>query len=41
MFIRLYEIAKNSGDEKMLKFCKDILDLFEKHEINGHIEWKK
>ena len=41
MFIRLYELAKISGDNEMLQFCKDILELFEKHGINGHIEWKK
>ena len=41
MFIRLYELAKKENDERLLNFCKDILDVFEKHGINGHIEWKK
>jgi hypothetical protein len=41
MFIRLYELAKENGDAELLKFCHDILETFEKHGINGHIEWKK
>ncbi len=41
MFIRLYELAKVSGDHQLLQFCKDILELFEKHGINGHIKWEK
>nr|BAV59416.1 type II restriction enzyme [Candidatus Endomicrobium sp. MdDo-005] len=39
MFIRLYELAKKIGDKKFEDFCRDIL--FDKHDINGHIEWKK
>jgi hypothetical protein len=27
-----------NDDEKMIKFCKDIFDLYDKHGINGHIE---
>ena len=41
MFIRLYELAKKQGDKKIIKFCKEILLVFEKNNINGHIEWKK
>jgi hypothetical protein len=41
MFIRLYELAKKYNDEKLLKFCSQILEVFEKNNINGHIEWKK
>ncbi|MGB9701357.1 MAG: HNH endonuclease [Candidatus Kapaibacteriota bacterium] len=41
MFIRLYELAKKYNDEKLLKFCTQILEVFEKNNINGHIEWKK
>jgi 5-methylcytosine-specific restriction endonuclease McrA len=41
MFIRLYELAKSLGDEKMMRFCEEILDVFEKHNINGHIEWRR
>lgn len=41
MFIRLYELAKKQNDEATIRFCKDILETFEKHGVNGHIEWKK
>ena len=41
MFIRLYELAKSLGDEAMMRFCEEILEVFEKHSINGHIEWRR
>lgn len=41
MFIRLYDLAKKEGDEKLLKFCTDILKTFEKYDINGHIVWEE
>lgn len=41
MFIRLWKIAKNIGDKEMQSFCEDILFTYEKHNINGHIDWKK
>lgn len=41
MFIRLYELAKNIGDTKMQDFCAQILEVFEKNNINDHIKWKK
>jgi len=41
MFIRLYDLAKVSGDENLIKFCLEILEVFENNKINGHIEWKK
>jgi hypothetical protein len=41
MFIRLYELAKVQGYETLQKFCAEILEVFEKNNINGHIEWKK
>ncbi len=41
MFIRLYELAKSNKDEKLLKFCKEILEIYEKNNINGHIIWKE
>lgn len=41
MFIRLYELSKASGDEFLTKFCAEILEVFEKNDVNGHIEWKK
>ena len=41
MFIRLYELAKNEGNDELKKFCADILETYEKHNINGHIIWKR
>jgi len=41
MFIRLYELAKKEKNEELLKFCTDILEMYEKHKINSHIVWKK
>lgn len=41
MFIRLYELAKSLGDNETKKFCAEILEVFEKNCVNGHIEWKK
>lgn len=41
MFIRLYELAKKENNNELIKFCTEILTVFEKNNINGHIEWKK
>lgn len=35
---RLYRDAIKSGDERIIKFCKEIFDVYDKYEINGHIE---
>lgn len=41
MFIRLYEAAKAISDNETMIFCTQILDVFEKNNINDHIVWKK
>ena len=41
MFIRLYELARSEKNEELKKFCSDVLETYEKHNINGHIAWKK
>lgn len=41
MFIRLYELAKSESNNELKKFCADVLATYEKHNINGHIVWKK
>lgn len=41
MFIRLYELAKSEKSEELKKFCAEVLEIYEKHDINGHIIWKK
>ena len=37
----IYELAKAINDKKLLKFCIEVLDIYEKNNINGHIVWKK
>ena len=39
MFIRLYRKAKDENSTELIDFCKDILKVFNKHDMNGHIEW--
>lgn len=41
MFIRLYEKAKSIGNERLTSFCSQVLEVYEKNNVNGHIEWKK
>jgi len=41
MFIRLYEYAKKIDDKETMDFCVQILNVFERNNVNGHIEWKK
>jgi len=41
MFIRLHDLARKTNDKEMLAFIEEVLSTFEKHDINGHIEWKR
>ena len=41
MFIKLYELSKENSDNYLQSFFKEILEVFEKYGINGHIEWKE
>ncbi len=41
MFIRLYELAKKSNDPVLLKFCTEVLEVYETNGINGHIVWTR
>jgi len=41
MFIRLYELAKSKNNKEMMDFCADILETYERYNINGHIVWKR
>ncbi len=41
MFIRLYQLAKAEKNPALQDFCTDILQVYQKHGINGHIEWKR
>jgi len=41
MFLRLYEVAKKENNQEFIDFCVQILETFEKHNINGHIKWNR
>lgn len=41
MLIRLWEASIKIGDKKTKKFCEEVLSVYEKFDINGHIIWKK
>lgn len=41
MFIRLYELAKSEENFELMEFCTQILDVFEKNNVNGHIIWNR
>ena len=40
-FIRLYELAKAKNDNNLKDFCAEVLEVYEKNGVNGHIVWKK
>ena len=39
MFILLHELAGKENNQELEKFSREILKIYEKHNINGHIEW--
>ena len=41
MLIRLWEASIKIGDKKTKKFCEEVLSVYEKFDINGHIVWEK
>ncbi len=41
MFIRLYELAKQESNHELMKFCAQVLKVYEKNKINSHIVWIK
>ncbi len=41
MFIRLYELAKSEDNKELKNFCTQILETYERHNINSHIVWKR
>ena len=36
-FIKMYEKAIKINDERMLKFCKSVFDVYNNFKINGHM----
>jgi hypothetical protein len=41
MFIHLLEVAEEVGDEKTIRFCRETLEVYDRHQINCHIRWNK
>ena len=41
MFIRLYELSDSVGDHEMRDFCRNIIEVFEEHNMNDHVKWKR
>lgn len=39
MFIHLYELAKRENNISLQSFCADVLKIYDKHNMNGHIDW--
>jgi hypothetical protein len=37
-FIKTYEKAVAIGDDRIIKFCREVFDVYDKHGINGHIQ---
>ncbi|WP_104682802.1 HNH endonuclease [Helicobacter felis] len=40
MFMRLLESARKNKEHNLVVFLEEVLSVYEKHGINGHIEWK-
>lgn len=36
-FIKIYENALRKNDERMIRFCQDVFNVYDKHKINSHI----
>lgn len=41
MFLQMLETAKENDDKELIAFLREVLEVYEKHNINGHIVWKK
>jgi 5-methylcytosine-specific restriction endonuclease McrA len=41
MFIRLYELSKSEKNDELMRFSADVLETYEKYNINGHIIWER
>ena len=37
-FIRMYETALENQDERMIAFCQAVFDVYDAHDLNGHID---
>ena len=41
LFVTMYNTAKKTGDSDTMDFCADVLEVFEKHNMDDHIIWKR
>ena len=41
MFIKIYQCAKTNKDKHLENFTREILEIYEKYNIDGHIDWNK
>lgn len=41
MFIHLCELSDSVGEHEMRDFCRNILKVFEEHNMNDHVKWKR
>ena len=40
-FIRSYEADKKNNDKALQDFCTQILEVYERNNVNGHINWRR
>ena len=40
MHIRLHAVAKREQNERMASFAREVLAVYDKYDVNGHIEWE-
>ena len=41
MFMSLYGVAKSENAQDLMQFCADVLEVYDKHNMNSHIKWTK
>lgn len=41
MFVNLYNKSKADGEEEIVGLCIEVLEVYERRGINGHIKWKR
>ena len=37
-FIRMYEIALEHQDKKIITFCQAVFDAYDEHDVDGHVD---
>ena len=41
MFIRLYKLTKKEKNKQLKDFCLEVLKVYKKYDINGHVDWEE